>query len=228
MTQVSIIIPVRNEENLILPAIEGLRVNDALLPTEIIIVDGGSHDRTVELAEKSADQVIRSPKGSRSFQMHLGAQHAQGTFLVFLHIDSQFPPHWQNILINSFIKSRHPPAAASFNIGFDSNKPFFRILAALANWRSKITRIPHGDQALIVSKENYFRCGGFPDVPLMEEYLLLPCLNRLGRIDIYPDTATTSARKYTAKGPLRNALKNSLLIFLFYLGVSPKQLAKWY
>lgn len=228
MAQVSIIIPVRNEENLILPAIDGLRGSDSLLPTEIIVVDGGSQDRTVELAQKSADQVIHSPKGSRSFQMHLGAQHAKGEFLVFLHADSILPANWQDVLIQSFIKSSRPPAAAAFSIKFDSKKFFFRVLAGLANWRSKVTMIPHGDQALIVSKDYYFRCGGFPDVPLMEEYLFLPRLRRLGRIDIYPEAATTSARKYTAKGPLQNAMKNSLLIFLFYLGVSPKQLAKWY
>ncbi len=220
--------PVKNEENFILSSIKRLRDNEPLLPAEIIVVDGGSQDRTVELAQKSADQVILSSKGGRSFQMHLGAQQAKEDVLIFLHADSKLPPNWQNILIRFFIENHHPPAAAAFSLAFDSDRLFFQTIAAMANWRSKFTKIPHGDQALIVSKDNYFRCGGFPDVPLMEEYIFVPRLRRLGRIDIYPETVTTSARKYIAKGPLKNALKNSLLIFLFFMGVSPKQLAKWY
>ncbi len=228
MVQVSIILPVRNEENLILPAIERLRESNSLLPTEIIVVDGGSSDRTVELAEEYADQVIRSPKGCRSFQMHLGAQQSKGAILVFLHVDSRLPRHWQDILTRSLMESPKPPAALSFRIRFDSERFLFKLIAGLANFRCKFTKIPQGDQGLIVPRENYFSCGGFPDIPLMEEYLFLPQLRRLGKIEIVQEPTVTSARKYEAKGPIKNALKNSLLVLLFYLGVSPITLAEWY
>jgi rSAM/selenodomain-associated transferase 2 len=220
----SIVLPVKNEEQIIVPVLERLRASGV----ELLVVDGGSRDRTVEYAEKLADKVLLSPYAMRAYQMHLGALEAKGEFLIFLHADSTLPGHWQDILNASMVQPLNPPIAAAFSLAFDSSRLVFRFLAALANVRTLLTGVPQGDQGLVISRKNYFLAGGFPATPLMEEYLFWPKLRKLGKIEIYKDAVITSARRYEARGPLLNALKNSCLVSLFYFGVPPKKLAEWY
>jgi hypothetical protein len=160
--------------------------------------------------------------------MHLGAKNSSGDPLVFLHVDTRLPDNWQEIIRNTFLESPKPPSCAAFRLNFDSDKPSYRLIAGLSRLRTNFTGVPHGDQALVISRWAYFSSGGFPDVPLMEEYFLIPKLRRLGRFETFRESVLTSARKYEKKGPLRNALANSLLIFLFYIGVPPERLAGWY
>lgn len=224
--RISVILPAQNEENLIRPAILRLRKTSSLFPVEIIISLADSRDGTPEIAKALADCVVESPKRGRAFQMHLGAQKAKGDYLLFLHADSRLPDDWQEALINALKEDK--TAAAAFRLSFDSERRFYKILAFLANFRTRLTGIPHGDQALAVKREAYFSCGGFPDVPLMEEYLLMPRLKRIGKIRILKGPIVTSPRRYEERGPLKNALKNILLILLFYLRVSPQKLSRWY
>lgn len=233
MQIISVILPVKietasshKEENLIRPAILRLRKTSSLFPVEIIVVLADSRDGTHEIAKALADCVVESPKRGRAFQMHLGAQKARGDYLLFLHADSRLPDNWQEALANA-LKEKET-AAAAFRLSFDSEKPFYKMLAGLANFRTRLTGIPHGDQALGVTRENYFSCGGFPDVPLMEEYIFIPRLRRAGRLRILKGPIVTSPRRYEERGPLKNALKNILLILLFYLRVSPQKLSRWY
>lgn len=226
--KVSVILPLKNEEANIQPVIEHLRKTSSLFPIEIIVVDGRSSDRTKEKALSLSDLFIESQSSNRSFQMHLGALQATGTILLFLHADTRLPDSWQVFLSRAFIENPKPPIAGAFSLGFDSTKFFYKLIASLANFRTKLTGIPHGDQAFIVHRKAYFSAGGFPDAPLMEEYLIVPRLKRLGEVQIFPEPVRTSVRKYEQRGALKNSLKNSLLVFLFYLGVSPKQLAEWY
>lgn len=224
---ISVILPVWNEAENLPSAIEYIRKTSFTFPTEIIVVDGGSSDRTQELARRVADCVIVSTKKGRAVQMHLGAKCASGDLFLFLHADSRLPENWQELIHKTFFLE-NPPVAASFSLAFDSDKIFYQFLAFLANFRTKLTGIPQGDQALVVSRETYFFAGGFPDVPLMEEYLFVPRLKHLGEVRVLREKVKTSCRKYELKGPFRNSLKNSFLILLFYLGVSPKRLATWY
>lgn len=226
--QISIIIPVRNEAQEIAAILQRIKRTSNLLPTEIIIVDGNSQDQTIETAQLFADQVIQAPRSGRGFQMHLGAQKASGAIFVFLHADTELPQNWQQVIARSFLENKNPPAAAAFKLGFSQNNWKLNLIALLAHWRLQFTQVPHGDQALIVRKETYFRSGGFPDVALMEEYYLLAALKKLGKIKIYPEAVQTSARKYLIRGPFKNAIKNSILLGLFHLGVPPKKLAQWY
>lgn len=160
--------------------------------------------------------------------MHWGAQHATGDILVFLHADTVLPPNWVTLVERTFLHSPAPPAAAAFSLAFDSSRPLYRTLSALANLRSRMTRLPHGDQVLIVSRRVYEFAGGFPDVPLMEEYLFIPRLRRFGPIEQFPERVVTSSRRYTRGGAIRTVLKKTALIALFYAGVPPKRLARWY
>ena len=225
---ISVVIPVHNEESRIDNAIKFLRETSPLYPTEIVVVDGGSADRTREIASGLADKVLSSSKVSRGLQMRLGAQKSGGDPIVFLHADTQLPSNWQEIVRKAFIENPNPPVAAAFSLDFDSDGFPYKWITGLSKLRTKFTGIPQGDQGLIVRRDAYFSSGGFDDVPLMEEYLFIPKLKRLGEVRIFRERIVTSVRKYEKKGPLRNSLANSFFILLFYLGVSPKKLAEWY
>ena len=222
----SIVIPTFNEEKSITKTLSLLRSQAQESELEIIVVDAHSSDRTVELAEKLADQTIFSPPG-RAIQMHKGALAASGELLVFLHADTRLPASWVHAALKAFAVLPRP-AALAFRLRFDRDEFVYRFIAQASYWRSLLTGVPLGDQALIISKELYFRSGGFPPVPIFEEYFLIKNLKGLGRIQILEDSVTTSSRRYEKNGPLSNALKNSWITFLFYLGISPSVLARMY
>ncbi len=117
---ISVIIPVRNEADTAAQSITRLRKSAELLPTEIIVVDGGSTDSTCHVVRPLADSLLVSPKQGRAVQMHLGAENARGEILVFLHADTRLPDKWQEIVRETFFKSGQPPAAAAFQICFDA------------------------------------------------------------------------------------------------------------
>ena len=227
----SVVIPVRNEAKNIESVIFYLR-KTAQYPMEVIVVDGNSADQTFLISQRIADHVLRSEKSSRGYQMHLGAQKASGNFLIFLHADTFLPQNWQEIVLIYFKdKSFFTPqfiSMAVFKLRFNSDRFIYRIIEFFANLRAKITRVYHGDQVWVIPKEIYFLSGGFPDVPLMEEYYLMSKIRKWGKVQILHPYAITSCRKYESKGPILNALKNSLFIFLHYFGVSPQLLAEWY
>jgi len=225
---VSIILPVHNEAARIVGAIERLRATANLFPIEIIVVDAGSQDDTGARAEAVGARLFSAPVACRSRQMHLGAQQARGDFFVFLHVDTRLPDTWQSCLHRSLVSPPNPPAAVAFRLAFDSDRPPYPALALLAHLRGRLTGVPQGDQALVLSRATYEAAGGFPNVPLMEEYLFIPKLRRIGRIEILPERAVTSTRRYERNGPLRTALRNALFVGLFYLGVPPRWLARGY
>lgn len=225
--KISVIIPTRNEENNIGQAI--LRIRRSLNGNriEIIVADGHSTDRTVEVARSIADKVIRTRQLGRAWQMQEGARAASGDLLLFLHADTKLPADWEEQLARTW-SSGEKPAATAFTLCFDSEEPFYRLLARAANLRTDITGVPHGDQAIAVNRETFLRVGGFPPVPLMEEYLLITKLRPLGRVVILPGKAATSVRRYEKNGRLLNALRNTAITVLFYLGVPPRALARLY
>ncbi|MEW6682875.1 MAG: TIGR04283 family arsenosugar biosynthesis glycosyltransferase [Nitrospirota bacterium] len=226
--RISVILPVRNEETVLASCLRSVRASPSPCPVEIIVVDGQSSDRSLDVAARFGARSLSAPTAGRSRQMHWGALHAAGEILVFLHADTVLPPHWVTRVHRTFLQSPAPPAAASFSLAFDSRRLDYRALSALANIRSRMTGLPHGDQALIVSRKMYFEAGGFPDVPLMEEYLFIPKLKRLGPIAQFPERVVTSSRRYDRGGAIRTTLKKVALIVLFYVGVPPARLARWY
>ena len=218
----SVIIPVLNEEAA-LKRLSSPRGADV----ELIIVDGGSRDGSLTLARKLADIALRAPKAGRAAQMHQGALAASGEILLFLHADTALPRGWKQTLEREW-RAPSRPAATAFRLAFDAAGFRYRAIEALANFRNRLTRVPHGDQAISVEARRYRDVGGFPDVPLMEEYFLLRKLKAHGIVRILPDAVKTSARRYEANGALRNAARNAFLLGLFYLGVPPRALARLY
>ena len=219
---ISVVIPALNEADTIGPALASTRNSDGI---ECIVVDGGSRDKTTDVAQSSGAQVLHSPPG-RARQMNAGARAAQGAFLVFLHADTRLPvrfaDHVRRILTTPGV------AAGAFELKIDGPGPRLRIIERLANWRSQYLNMPYGDQAIFLRTNFFNQVGGFPELPILEDFQLVRRVRRQGRIVIAPAAAMTSQRRWKQVGPWRLTLINQVVILGFLLGVDPARLARWY
>lgn len=192
---------------------------------ETIVVDGGSLDHTPDIARAYGVRVIETTPG-RGRQMNLGAAQAQGRSLFFLHGDTRPPPGYD--LVIGRVLSGPGVAAGAFELGIEGPGPGLRWIELTANWRSRLAKLPYGDQGLFVRADVFRRAGGFPDLPIMEDFMMIKRLRRLGKIAIAPARVQTSARRWQGYGLARNTIRNQLIVAAFYLGVSPERLARWY
>lgn len=225
--KVSVIVPTLNEERWLPGLFEQLKSADGAVET--IVADGGSTDKTIEIARARADKVVECRLRGRARQLHEGALVSTGDILLFVHADSRLPPDWRREIVFAWSPATaEVPSAATFRLRFDAPTPFFRFLASAANWRTARTGVPHGDQGIALRRDVYFDVGGFPPVPLMEEYALMERLSERGRLQVLPGAVTTSTRRYARNGPLFNAARNTCLIALYYAGVPPERLARMY
>ncbi|MBI5594657.1 MAG: TIGR04283 family arsenosugar biosynthesis glycosyltransferase [Elusimicrobia bacterium] len=194
---------------------------------ELVVSDGGSGGLTLSAARAAAHVLVRCRRKGRAFQMDEGLKASSGKVVVFLHADTRLPDGWPAMLLQAF-SSLPSPAAVSFSLRFDSAQPVFRWLERGAAWRQRLTGVPHGDQGIAVLRTAYLACGGFPDVPLMEEYELARRIRPQGRLVCLPQQAITSPRRYQTSGAIKGALRNNALIALWHLGVPPARLTRWY
>ncbi|MHC4174022.1 MAG: TIGR04283 family arsenosugar biosynthesis glycosyltransferase [Planctomycetota bacterium] len=222
----SIIVPVLNEMDQISPLIEHIH-NQGFGPLcEVIVVDGDPQGSTVKIIQDEDVIVITTEKG-RGRQMNAGAAVARGEILIFLHADTTLP---DNALekISRALQDRDYVGGA-FDLRIDSDRLFLKYIAARANLRSRWNRIPYGDQAVFIRKKYFDQIGRFKEIPLMEDVDLMRRIKKDQRkIYILPDKVTTSARRWERNGALYTTLTNQMLAALFYLGVSPHRLAKYY
>jgi rSAM/selenodomain-associated transferase 2 len=218
---VSVIIPALNEDAHIGKAILSARSPDA----EILVVDGGSRDRTAERAERSGAKVLSSPRG-RGLQQNLGAAAARGSILLFLHADTQLPKDYVPQVFETLMDRR--VAMGAFCFKTDLNRPLMRGIEFFTNIRSRYLRLPYGDQALFVRRSCFQAVGGFPEMPIAEDLFFVRLVLRLGRIGIAPTHAITSGRRWKQGGILKTTLINQLILAGFALGISPKALARLY
>ena len=220
----SIIIPTLDEASHIaatLDALAPLRMRGA----EAIVVDGGSGDATVDLARPHADRVLVSPRG-RATQMNAGAAIARGDVLVFLHADTRLPPDADRLIADGLAHSRK--AWGRFDVSIDGRSPLLPLVAWSMNWRSRLTGIATGDQAMFVTGAAFARVGGFPDVALMEDIALSASLKRVSAPLCRRERAITSGRRWEQRGVLRNVLTVWRLRLAFFLGADPDALARDY
>ena len=192
---------------------------------ELIVVDGGSIDATLRLAEKSGCTTISSPRG-RGRQMNLGAAAATAEVLLFLHADTLLPKNFPAMILSAI--SRPTVAAGAFSLAIDSPSKILAAIALLANLRSRLLHLPYGDQALFTTRQSFSAVGGFPEIEIMEDFALVKEMKKKGAIVILPEFATTSARRWQKMGIVRTTLINHLIVCGYALDVPPVILAKWY
>lgn len=229
---ISVVIPTLNEEATIAAT---LRSTAHLGFHEIIVVDGGSTDRTVAVANsfvsttphaaRSAVRLLSSPPG-RAQQLNAGAKAAGGDVVLFLHADTHPPPSAASSIETVLADDR--AVGGRFDVQFDSLSPWGSVIAGLMNLRSRMTGICTGDQALFVRKSVFTRLQGFADIPLMEDVEFTARLKRQGRIVALHDRVTTSFRRWEKGGPLRTILLMWTLRLLYWIGMSPHRLTRVY
>jgi rSAM/selenodomain-associated transferase 2 len=222
----SIIIPVLNESAGINDIIAHLRAVDPEGNAEIIVVDGDPGGGTLDAICDPSVVRVESAKG-RGVQMNEGAKVAGGSILLFLHADTKLPEGALSLIVK--VLEQNKPIAGAFDLGINSDRFAFRLIEWMASLRSRITRVPFGDQAIFV-RSNYFRTiGGFKDMSLMEDVEIMQRIKKKGdEICIIRRRVLTSSRRWEKEGILRCTLRNWLLQLLYYSGVSPSKLAKWY
>lgn len=220
-TRATVVIPALNEEANLPGALRSCRAAGV----EIIVVDGGSTDRTAELAVEGGARLLRSDP-PRSIQMNAGAAVADGDTLIFLHADTRLPPDFARQARRTL--DRPGTAAGAFRLRIDGQGAGLHLIAAAANWRSRLLQMPYGDQALFLKRDRFWQLGGFPALPLMEDFELVRRLRRHGRIRLAPGHALTSARRWHTLGLAKTWLVNQWVIAAYSLGVSPTRLARWY
>ncbi len=223
---ISVIIPVLHEEAVINEAIarlEGAASDDRV---EIIVVDGGPEAETLKAVAGSRVTKLTSGKG-RGRQMNAGAQAAAGDVLLFLHADTELPQEAFKDIAAAMGMERY--AGGAFDLGIADDAPIFRMIERVSSLRSRLTRIPYGDQAIFMER-GYFRAiGGYSDVPIMEDVDLMRRVKKHGgRLCFIPARVKTSSRRWRNEGIIRCTLRNWTIMLLYLLGVSPARLAKWY
>jgi rSAM/selenodomain-associated transferase 2 len=219
---ISVIIPALDEAECIgdtirSTAAEGLH--------EVIVVDGGSTDGTADRASALGARVIRSVP-PRARQLNTGALEATGGVLLFLHADTRLPPLYDEAVLRAM--KTDAIAAGAFGLGIDAPGPGYRLLERLVDIRSRLFRLPYGDQALFFTASAFHRAGGFPPLPIMDDYQLVRTARRLGQVVTLDQRVRTSARRWRKLGLVRTTLVNQLIIAGFRAGVSPERLAGWY
>lgn len=222
---VSIVMPVLNEEERIDSAL------DAVLSLaevhEVIVVDGGSSDKTVGLARRHERVVVLSAPRGRARQMNTGARAASGEVLLFLHADVTLPDQAVSHVRTALVAPDVVAGAFRTWTVADGKSHFLRGLLHLADVRSRYTRLPYGDQAMFVRAAVFHAVGGYPPIELMEDLALSQRLARVGRIRTVPARVTVSGRRFVARPVFYTAMVN-IFPLLYRLGVPPRVLSRFY
>ncbi|MFM7425455.1 MAG: TIGR04283 family arsenosugar biosynthesis glycosyltransferase, partial [Elainella sp.] len=222
----SVILPVLNEAAAIQDMVRDLR-RAADLPIEIIAVDGGSRDGTVERLRALDIQVLETTAG-RALQMNAGAKAASGEILLFLHADTRLPEGFVTLVEQVLAQPKTLAGAFDLKIAGSESQAGLRWIERGVGLRSRWLQLPYGDQAIFLRAETFWQLGGFAPLPIMEDYDLVQRLKRQGRIAIAPAAVVTSGRRWQKLGLVWTTLLNQFVIVAYWLGVPPARLANWY
>jgi hypothetical protein len=218
-----VVIPTLDEER----ALPGLLADlgKVLVPLDVVVVDGGSRDRTAAVATAAGIRVVRRAPG-RAGQLNAGAAAVEGAWLLFLHADSRLPPSARRALLAA-VTDEPDLSWGVFRFALDLGGFWGWLIALGQRVRQRMLGLPYGDQGLLVSRELFDAVGGFPDLPLMEDVAMVQRLRRRAALRTLPAPLVTSGRRYVARGAARTWLWHSALLALYLLGMSPARLARW-
>lgn len=221
-SNISIIVPTLNEaENL--PALQAV----AMTVEELIVVDGGSTDDTVKVATNLGFRVIEKIcPGGRGAQLNTGAANAYAPLLLFLHADTLLPHGFQHAVTECLANPGN--ILGAFSLKVKGGGASLNFIAMCTNIRSRFLQLPYGDQTFFLRKNDFTALGGFPELPIMEDFIFVKQAKKRGRIKTLPQSVTTSARRWQRLGPMRTTLTNQLVILGYYLGIKPEKLAAFY
>jgi rSAM/selenodomain-associated transferase 2 len=219
-SDISIIIPTLNEETQV-----GNWGKLPLLAGEVIIVDGGSRDQTVPLARSSGFRVESCNPG-RGGQLNHGARSAKGKILLFLHADTELPSDFTGPLLACL--NTTSTLAGAFSLSVKNAGLPLKCITLLANLRSRLLQLPYGDQGIFIRRDDFLRLGGFPEAPIMEDFIFIKRARKEGRITTLPQSVTTSARRWNRLGVIRTTLINQLVILGYYARIPLQKLASLY
>jgi rSAM/selenodomain-associated transferase 2 len=219
----SVVIPARNEARtlpLLLADLAALRGAGG----ELIVVDGGSSDATVERATGQVDQLLSSLP-SRSQQMNVGAAVANGEYLWFVHADTRISSGSLGRLLSVLDEK---PIWGRFDVRLSGPGLALRVIGWMISLRSRLTGIASGDQGIFVRRECFEALGGYAQMPLMEDIELARRLNLMARPYCLKPALTTSSRRWEQHGVWRTVVLMWCLRLAYYCGVSPEKLARRY
>lgn len=223
---VSVIVPVYREQARINDLVARVRALDRSGQCEIIVVDGEPGGVTAGVVQDRRVRCLQAPKG-RAAQMNVGARVARGDTLLFLHADTTLPGE----AFDRVREVAQDPAlvGGAFSFAYDSHRRILRLFGWFSNWRCRITRLPFGDQAIFVDRDYFFTVGGFPEVPVMEDFELVRRIKRHGgRICILGEPVRTSPRRIEHEGLVYSAIRSGAMMLLYSLGVAPSRLKQYY
>jgi len=224
---ISVIVPVFRETETINPFLETVQTVFPAPDHEIIVVDGSPERETLSAIQLPQVRKAGSGKG-RANQMNRGAAMAKGAILLFLHADTRLPGNVADVITRTLL--RDPDlAGGAFSLGIDDDCLPLKIIEWSANLRSRLTRVPYGDQSLFFRKAYFDRVGGFREIPIMEDLELMTRIRKQGgRIHILKQKSMTSSRRWKKEGIVVCTLRNWLIRLLYHLGISADRLAQFY
>jgi len=222
VSAISVVIPTLNEAAYLPRTLGSLCGAENI---ERIVVDGGSSDGTLGIAQREDCQVLRSPP-SRAQQLNAGARSASGSILLFLHADTRLPPAFDSAVRTTL--DEPGVVGGAFRLRIDAPGRFLRIIERAVDIRSRLFQMPYGDQGIFVNKKTFLELGGFPDLPIMDDFEFVRRLRRRGKIRITSAAALTSGRRWQQLGSWRTTWVNQKIILGYYLGIAPNRLAAWY
>ncbi len=226
--KLSVIIPVLHEGDRIGPCLDHLAQIAEDILYEVIVSDGDPQGSTLSEITPKPNYIVevRSPIG-RGAQLNAGAKVARGKVLLFLHVDACLPVRALHLILETCEQQEW--VGGAFDLAIASPRFALKIIAKVASWRSRFTRIPYGDQAIFLRRDIFEQVQSYPDIPIMEDVALMQCLKRYGyAIKILSSAVTVSPRRWEKEGILRCTLRNWSLMTMYFLGVHPKALARWY